>query len=105
MGFYKDYLMEKTVDELKEYRRKRIKDNIKVLFVTAIAYFIIGCTIGVEYVETYGIDYASDIAVMFFSGAVFCEILNILANTLALDRAIRERERKDMESFYAGVTE
>lgn len=105
MKFYKDYLMEKTMDELKEYRRKQIKNNVIVLILSSILYFVLGCILASEFVDGKGLDYAVDMAMMFFIGTFYCDALHLTARILSLNKSVRDRERKDMESFYAGVTE
>lgn len=105
MGFYKDYLMEKTVDELKEYRRKQIKNKAIALILSSILYFVLGCVFASGFLDEKGMDYAVDMAMMFFAGTFYCGALNLAADILLLNRRVREKERKNMETFYAGVTE
>lgn len=104
MVTWKEYLMEKSMEELKEYRRKKCRTYIICTVSMMIPCFLMAVATGLWYYEEYGIEIASDIGACFGTGMWLMHILQVFAQLSIINGVIREKRRKQVYSFY-GVIE
>lgn len=101
---WKDYLMEKSMEELKEYRKKKIRFYVFGAFFMLIPATAFAVVVGINAVDQYGIEIASEMGALFGSGVWMMDILHNLAQLSVINDVIREKKRKTINDFY-GVTE
>ena len=104
MFTWKDYLREKSMEELKEYRKKKIRYYIFGAFFMLIPATAFAVVISLKAVDYYDIEIASTMGTLFGMGMWFMDILVNIAQLSIINDAIREKKRKTINDFY-GVTE
>ena len=104
MFTWKDYLREKSMEELKEYRKKKIRTNILGALFMIIPSFLLGLVVGFPAVDHYGVEVAADMGACFGTGIWFMDILFGLAQLSVINDVIRDKKKKTIYDFY-GVTE
>lgn len=101
---WKEFLMEKSMEELKEYRRKKCRIYISSTVFMLIPCILMAVAVALGYYEEYGTEVASDVGACFGTGMWLMHILQVFAQLSVINRVIREKRKKQVYSFY-GVIE